>query len=123
MSRLPPTLRPILTALSPDLSLEKATAIADRVYEILPQVPSALTIGEASSSNSEFADMRREMKKLRSLKDQMAELARECEHETLEDEIASSQTTETTIQVTSRQGPLLVSSGIRQQIDQMPSAV
>mgnify|MGYP004584091395 CR=1 FL=1 len=59
MGRLSPALRPILTVLSPPL--EKVAAVADRVYGTLPQASSAPTVGEASSSNGELADMRREM--------------------------------------------------------------
>ena len=79
MGRLPPSLRPILTVLSPDLPLDKVAAVvADRVYRALPQAPSAPTVEEASaSSNSELAEVRRELRELRSLRDEMAELARE----------------------------------------------
>ena len=78
MRRLPPSLRPILTVLSPDLPLDKVAAVADRVYKELPQAPSAPAIEEASSSsNSELAEVRRELKELRSLRDEMIEIARE----------------------------------------------
>ena len=78
MGRLPPSLRPILTVLSPDLPLEKVAAVADRAYRALPQAPSAPTVEEASSSsNSELAEVWRELRELRSLRDEMAELARE----------------------------------------------
>ena len=61
ISRLPPTLRPIVTAMDPSMPLNEVATVADRVYEIMPQVASVSRNSETLSMENEIADLRNQI--------------------------------------------------------------